>query len=131
VRGDAGKLRIRAHFTGRAALNVIGQCVGMGDAFDLLITATPVYKGGAVGLQEVKVASDGKTSYYIRKVCSAMESSLAHDFKFPLEHNAQALLENSASQPQYKREVRKFSVPEMRVSNDALVLAVDFEMTIK
>ena len=131
VRGDAGKLRIRAHFTGRAALNVIGQCVGMGDAFDLLITATPVYKGGAVGLQEVKVASDGKTSYYIRKVCSAMESSLAHDFKFPVEHNAQALLENSTSQPQYKREVRKFNVPEMRVSNDAMVLAVDFEMTIK
>jgi len=131
VHGEGGRLRIRAHFTGRAALNLIGQCVGMGDAFDAAITATPVYKAGAVGLQEVKVTSEGKTGYYIRKVCSAMESSLAHDFKYPLERDAQALLENPGAQPQYKREVRKFNVPEIRVSNDALVLAVDFEMTIK
>jgi hypothetical protein len=82
VRGDAGRLRIRAHFSGRAALNVIGQCVGLGDAFDVLITAVPVYKNGALSLQEVKAASDGKTSYYIRKVCAAMETSLVHDFKF-------------------------------------------------
>ena len=31
----------------------------------------------------------------------------------------------------HKREVRKFNVPEIRVSDSALVLAVDFEMTIK
>jgi hypothetical protein len=60
-----------------------------------------------------------------------MESSLAHDFKYPLERDAQALLENSGMHPQYKREVRKFNVPEIRVSNDALIVAVDFEMTIK
>ena len=131
IQGDAGRLRMRAHFTGQAALNLIGQCVGMGDAFDVTITATPVYKGGAIGLQEVKVASDGKASYYIRKVCAAMESSLSRDFKYPLERDTQWLLENPGVHPQYKREVRKFNVPELRVTNDALVLAVDFEMTIK
>jgi hypothetical protein len=132
VRGDDdGHLHMRARFTGRAALNLIGQCVGMGDAFDAVITAVPVYKGGAIGLQEVRVASDGKTGYYIRKVCAAMESSLARDFKYPLERDAQALLENPGPTPQYKREVRKFNVPEIRVMNDALVLTVDFEMTIK
>jgi hypothetical protein len=132
VRGDDdGHLRMRAHFTGRAALNLIGQCVGMGDAFDAAITAVPVYKGGAIGLQEVKVVSDGKTSYYIRKVCAAMESSLSRDFKYALEHDAQALLESPGPTPQYKREVRKFNVPGIRVTNDALVLTVDFEMTIK
>jgi hypothetical protein len=132
VRGDDdGHLRMRARFTGRSALNFIGQCVGMGDAFDAMITAVPVYKGGAIGLQEVKVASGGKTSYYIRKVCAAMESSLSRDFKYALERDAQALLESPGPTPQYKREVRKFNVPEIRVTNDALVLSVDFEMTIK
>jgi hypothetical protein len=132
VRGDEdGRLRMRARFTGRSALNFIGQCVGMGDAFDAVITAVPVYKGGAIGLQKVKVASGGRTSYYIRKVCAAMESSLSRDFKYPLERDAQALLESPGPTPQYKREVRKFNVPEVRVTNDALVLTVDFEMTIK
>src|SRR3954447_3708957 len=53
VRGESGRLRMKAHFTGRSALNLVGQCVGMGDAFDAVITAAPVYKSGAVGLQEV------------------------------------------------------------------------------
>ena len=131
VRGDGGRLRIRAHFTGRSALNLMGQCVGLGDAFDALITAVPVYKGGAVGLQEVKVISDGKSGYYIRKVCEAMQASLARDFKYQLEHDAQFLLEGPGGTPQYKREVRKFNVPEIRVTDDALVLVVDFEMTVK
>ena len=112
VRGDAGPAIMRAQFTGRAALNLIGQCVGMGDAFDAVITAVPVYRSGAIGLQEVKVVSPGKSSYYIRKVCAAMEASLAHDFKYPLERDAQALLESPGPQPQYKREVRKFNVPK-------------------
>jgi hypothetical protein len=84
VRGDNGLLMIKAHFTGRSALNLIGQCVGLGDAFDPVITAVPVYRGGAIGLQEVKVVSPGKSGYYIRKVCAAMETTLAHDFKYPL-----------------------------------------------
>ena len=131
IRGEMGLLRIKAHFTGRSALNVIGQCVGLGDAFDPLITAVPVYRNGAIGLQEVKVVSPAKSGYYIRKVCAAMEASLTRDFKFPLEQNAQALLESPGPTPQYKREVRKFNVPEIRVADDALVLVVDFEMTVK
>jgi hypothetical protein len=131
VRGENGILRIKAHFTGRSALNVIGQCVGVGDAFDPLVTAVPVYRNGAIGLQAVKVVSGAKTGYYIRKVCAAMEASLTRDFKYPLEHNAQALLESPGPTPQYKREVRKFNVTEIRVTNDALVLAVDFEMMVK
>ncbi len=131
VRGENGRLVMRAHFTGRAALNLVGQCVGLGDAFDAVITAAPVYRDGNVGLQEVKVVSAGKTSYYIRKVCAAMEASLARDFRYPLERDARALLESPGATPQYPREVRKFNVPEIIVAGDALVLRVDFEMTIR
>jgi hypothetical protein len=131
VRGDAGLLRIKARFTGRSALNVVGQCVGLGDAFDLVVTAIPTYRDGSLGLQQVKVTSEGKTGYYIRKVCAAMEASLTKDFKYPLEEQAKRMLEDPAAQPGYKREVRKLSVPEIRVTGDALVLQVDFELTVK
>src|SRR5438045_753245 len=123
VRGEDGRLRMRAHFSGRSALNLIG-CVGGGDAFDVAITAVPVYKNGAIVLQEVKVVSEARSGYYIKKVCAAMQATLLHDFKYPLERDTQALLENPGYHPQYKREVRKFSVPEVRVTEDALVLVV-------
>jgi hypothetical protein len=131
VRGENGRLRIKARFSGRSALNFAGQCVGLGDAFDVVILALPIYKNGAIGLQDVKVASDGKTGYYIRRVCSAMEASLARDFRYALQRDAQAMLENPAVQPNYKREVRRFSVGDIRVTADALVLPVDFELTVK
>jgi hypothetical protein len=131
IRGDDGKLRITARFTGRKGLNVIGQCVGLGDAFDVVITAVPQYRGGNIGLQEVRVASAGKSGFYIRRVCEAMQATLARDFRYPIEADAHRILEDPASQPGYKRELKGFKVPEIRVSGDALVLALDFELTVK
>ncbi len=131
VRGEGGRLRMKARFTGRSALNVVGQCVGLGDAFDVVIAAVPVYKNGALGLQEVKVTSEGKSGYYIRRVCEAMQTSLAKEFKYPLEAEARKMLEEGGAQPGYKREVRRFTVPDIRVTDDALVLQVDFELTVK
>jgi hypothetical protein len=131
VRGEGGRLRMKARFTGRTALNVVGQCVGLGDAFDVVIAAMPVYKNGALGLQEVKVTSEGKSGYYIRRVCEAMQTSLAKEFKYPLEAEARKMVEEGGAQPGYKRDVRKFTVPDIRVTDDALVLQVDFELTVK
>jgi hypothetical protein len=104
--------------------------VGLGDAFDLVISALPVYRRGALALQEVKVTSEGKSGYYIRRVCEAMQASLVKDFSYPLDAEAQKMLEEGSA-PGYKREVRKFTVPEIRVTDDALVLQVDFELTVK
>jgi hypothetical protein len=131
VCSENGRLRMKARFSGRSALNLAGQCVGLGDAFDVVILALPVYKNGAIGLQEVKATSDGKTGYYIRRVCSAMEASLARDFRYAIERDAQAMLENPTVQPHYKREVRRFNVGDIRVTADALVLPIDFELTVK
>jgi len=131
IQGDGGRLRIRARFTGRSALNMLGQCVGLGDAFNVVIMATPQYRDGNLLLQNVTATSDGKTGYYIRRVCSVLAASLARDFRYPLASVAQKLLEDSSGQPAYKRELRRFQVPAVRVSEDALVLELDFELTVK
>lgn len=131
IRGEDGRLRITARFTGRKALSVIGQCVGLGDAFDVVITAIPQYRNGNIGFQGVKVASAGKSGFYIRRVCEAMQATLARDFRYPIEAEAHHILEEPASQPGYKRELKNFKVPEIRVTGDALVLSLDFELTVK
>jgi hypothetical protein len=125
VHGENGRLRVRAKFSGRSSLNIAGQCVGMGDAFDVVILATPQYKDGALRLQAVKVSSDGKTGFYIRRVCEALETSLTRDFRYPLEVEARKTLDAPG------REMRKFNVPEIRVTDAAMVLSVDFELTVK
>jgi hypothetical protein len=131
VDGNAGRLVIHARFSGRSAANFLGQCVGLGDAFDLTITATPQYHEGNIVLKDVAVASDNKTGFYIRRVCAVMKTSLGRDFHYPINPAAQKLLEDPGSQPAYKRELRNFSVTGIRVTGDALVLVLDFELTVR
>jgi hypothetical protein len=126
VESDNGRLRIRARFSGRSAWNVLGQCVGLGDDFRVTITARPTYNDGFLRLQDVAVASEKKTGIYIRRVCAALSSSLGRDFRYPLEAEARKLLEDPG-----KRELRAFKAPEVRVSPDALVLVIDFDLRVK
>jgi hypothetical protein len=131
VQGDGGKLRFHAKFTGRSALNMFGQCVGLGDAFTVAITAAPIYKDGSIGLAQVTAASEDHTGFYVRNVCAALSSSLGRDFKYPIALAFKGVLENPGSQPGYKRELRGFQVTGIRVADDALVLSLDFELTVK
>ncbi|HEY2018293.1 MAG TPA: hypothetical protein VGH38_32535 [Bryobacteraceae bacterium] len=131
VTANNGRLLIHAKFTGRSAANLFGQCVGLGDAFDLTITATPHYHDGNIGLKDVVVVSDSKNGFYIRRVCGVMAVSLARDFRYPFGNEAQKLLEDRGNQPAYQRDLRHFNVLEIRVTNDALVLVLDFELTVR
>lgn len=131
IQGADGHLRIRAKFTGRSALNVIGQCVGLGDAFYVIVTATPQYKDGNLVLQNVVATGEGKSGIYIRKVCSILGPSLARDFKYPLAAEAKRILEDTTGQLGYKRELHDFQVPSIRVSADALVIQTDFALVVK
>ncbi|HMD69940.1 MAG TPA: hypothetical protein VKF41_01280 [Bryobacteraceae bacterium] len=131
IESAAGRLRIRARFTGRSALDMFGKCVGLGDAFGVVILATPQYHDGFVTLTAVTVTGDGKTGYYIRRVCAAMAASLGHDFRYPLAIEFQQALQNPGILPAYPRALKDFRVPEVRVTDDALVFFIDFQITVK
>jgi hypothetical protein len=131
IQGKDGLLRIRARFTGRSALNMFGQCVGLGDAFTVVIGARPTYKDGNIGLASVTAEGDGKTGFYIRRVCAAIAASLARDFRYNLAADARRMMEDPNTQPAYPRDLRDFKVTAISASGDALVLDVDFTLTVK
>lgn len=131
MEGADGRLRIRARFTGRSSVDMFGRCVGLGDAFDIVIMAIPEYRDGFVRLSGVAATSEGKTGYYIRRVCTAMSGSLGRDFRYPLASEFQKALENPEILPTYPRGLKDFRVTEIRVTGDALVLVVDFQVTVK
>jgi hypothetical protein len=71
IDSDHGRLRVRARFSGRSALDVFNSCVGLGDSFDLTLTAAPAPHDGAIVLRDVNV-STVRDSYYIRRVRAAL-----------------------------------------------------------
>lgn len=129
LRGDGnGRLRVKARFSGRSALDVLGKCVGMGDSFDLEIAAVPYFHNGAIRFKDVLVESK-KDGFYIRRVRAALTATLRNQFEYKVAEDARKILEEKRGN--YSRELKAFQVSSVRVTGDALVLSLDFTLAVK
>ena len=131
IGGYNGRLAIRARFTGRSARNFFGKCVGLGDSFDVQIAVTPYYHDNVIGFKDVRVESINKDGVYVRLVRSALAYSLANEFQYRVLDDARQMLEARRDPLPFTQELRDFHVREIRVTPDALVLSLDFTLTVK
>ena len=131
ISGTNGRLGIRAHFTGRSARNFLGRCVGLGDSFDVQIAATPFYHDNVIGFKDVRVESINKDGVYIRMVRNALAYSFANEVQYKLFDDAKQMLEAKRDPLPFVQELRSFHVREVRVTPEALVLNLDFTLTVK
>jgi hypothetical protein len=132
VVGEAGgRLRIESRFSGRSALNVLGKCVGLGDSFDLIILATPIYRNGAMAFKDVYVETRGKENLYTRSVRTTLARTLGRDLRWPIEGLARQILETHASTLPMEKKMGRFDVTGIRVQKESLVLLVDFLLQVR
>ncbi len=131
INADANRLHVVAHFSGRSARSIFGNCMGFGDDFDLSITAMPYYRDGAIAFRDVRVASLGRDGLYIRAVRAALTQSLSRDFEYHLLDDARRLLEEKRAGAVYAQQLRDFHVAQIRVMPEALVLTIEFRLTVK
>jgi hypothetical protein len=128
IDSDQARLRVKARFSGRTALDVFGGCVGLGDSFDLTLTAVPQVRDGDIRLTQVAVTTT-KDSYYIRRVRAALAQSIAKSFKIEVRDQARKLMNQPGET--YQQELASFDLGDVRVTADALVLSVEFRVLIK
>jgi hypothetical protein len=127
--GEAGgRLNVRARFSGRSAVDLFGRCVGMGDSFDVSITAMPYFDKGAIRFKDVVVESR-KDSFYIRHVRAALASTLRNQFAYKVADDARKILEEKRGN--YTQELSGFQVSAIQAAADALVLTLDFTLVVK
>jgi hypothetical protein len=131
ISGSNGRLNIRARFTGRSARNLFGKCVGLGDSFDVQIAATPYYHDGVIGLKDVRAESINRDGVYIRLVRVALAYSLANEFGYRVLDDARKILEARRDPLPISQELGRFDVQVIQVTGDALVLTLDFVLTVK
>jgi hypothetical protein len=130
IGAENGLLRVSARFSGRTAFDLLGGCIGLGDSFDLTMVAVPVVRDGAIAFRDVKV-SVTKDSYYIRRVRAALTQSFAKDVKIDVKEQARKILEQTRGGATYKVEMAAFTLNEVRVTADALVLVIDFRLVVQ
>jgi hypothetical protein len=126
---NGNRLLLRVHFTGKYAIGFLGRCVGMGDDFDLDLSAIPVARNGAIMFDQWSVNSS-RDSFYIRRVRTALTQSISKDFKIEIRDQAKHLLE-APSHGDFQQELKDLNLSAVRVTPDALVLEVDFKLVVK
>jgi hypothetical protein len=131
VSADKGRLMVKARFTGRSATNVFGACVGLGDSFDVQIGAIPQYRDGFLALADVRVESPGRDGFYVRRVRTAMADSLGKQFRYNLAAEAKRVLEEPKPNSALRQDLRTFTVREIRVLPDSVLLIFDFQLGIR
>jgi len=131
IGSDNGRLRVQARFSGRAAADLLGHCLGLGDDFDVLILAVPVYREGKIAFQDVKVESPGHDGFYIRRVKAALRETLAREFRYSILDDARKVLEEKRPNAPFRQEVRAFRVSAVKVTPQALVLSIDLTLTVR
>lgn len=122
---------IQARFNGRSARNFLGLCLGLGDAFDVSITAAPYYKEGVIFLKDVAVDTHGRDGLYIRRARAALAEGLSREFHYPVRDEARKVFEQTRATGPYRQELIDFSVPAIQVTPDALILNLDFTLAVK
>jgi hypothetical protein len=126
-----GQLRIRARFTGRTGRGFFGRCISLGDSFTAVIYATPYYQEGAIRLRDVRVESADADGFYIRHVRSALAYSLPRQFSYRIYDDAKRILEEPRANAPWKQSMLSFGVPQVHVTDTAVVLVVDFVLDVK
>ena len=124
------RLQLKVNFTGKTALWMFGKCVGVGDAFELTVTAMPVAKNGTIAFEQF-VVSTPRDSFYIKRVRTALVETLNKQFKIDIMEQAKKLIEAPHQIGTFQQEIRDLKLGGVRVAPDSLVLAVDFKVIVK
>ncbi len=127
----AGRIEIRAKFSGKNAASFFGKCIGFGDMFDMRIMASPYYDSGLIRLKDVEVETAGRDSIYSRKVRAAITENLSRKFEYKVADEARRILERPQSGEPYKQQLQNFQVSQIRVMPAALLLTLEFTLVVQ
>ncbi len=130
IGAENNRLRIVARFSGQAAMDLFGRCIGLGDSFDLTILASPVARKGFIEMEDVKVTTV-KDSFYIRLVRAVLQQNFGNVVKMDVREQARKMLEQPPPNAPVQRELKDFDLAGVRVTPDALVLQVEFKLVVK
>ena len=130
--GEAdGRLVVRAKFSGRSAMTVLGQCVGMGDSFDVVVRMTPYADKSLLRLREVEVTSDGKRGMYARAVCKQLAATIPRVLIYDFAPDFKRALEAEQPGVPFRKNVDDLIVQAISVSKEALVLQLGLKLTLR
>ena len=121
---SGGRLRLRTHFSGRAAVKVGDRCVGTGEAFWLTVSGVPAVEGDVLKLTEVRL-DEGKELYRLL-IEQLVKEAVAPAVQVNLRSELQKVLGGAGSS--YKATLPMLTVSSIVTSDEAITIQFDFRL---
>jgi hypothetical protein len=112
-------------------MTVFGQCVDLGDSFDVLVRMRPYAEKSLLRIREVEVTSDGKRGMYARAVCKQLAATIPRVLTYDFAPDFKRALEAEQTGVPFKKKVDDLIVQAISVSKEALVLQLGLKLTIR
>lgn len=127
TRLHGGRLFLKVHFAARAAAPVQGNCVGTGDAFDIVVSARPYFKGTVLGLEDFRL-EEGKEAYR-----PLLEILVVQAIPFGLHLDLREEVAKMLRDPRapYQVSVPSVTVQSVSAEDDVLSVGIDFQVEAK
>jgi hypothetical protein len=126
--GEAGSLVLRAHFSGRAGTDVLGQCVGPGDSFDVVLRGHPRFEGGVVFLADAEVEVPDRP-FYTELVRQALQGSVASSLRYDLGEELRKVAKGAEGRG-VQVAVSKLTVTKLVAEADRLEITADLHVVV-
>jgi hypothetical protein len=129
VIAESGRLKLVAHFSGRAATEVFGNCVGAGDAFTVTLSGVPVYADGELRLDDQRIdVPDGKL--FSDEIEDFLSGNLLPAFRYPLRDEIRKALA-SVKIENGSLELGRFEISRLALGSDRVVAIFDFAVKVR
>lgn len=122
VKLSGGRLAIQVHFSGRASFEVLGNCVGAGEAFYLTATGRPILRGATLSIDDIRVDSEKRE--YVGILTALIGQQLPNALKVDLKEELSKLL-RSGDTP-YALTLPKLEVQGVTAEDGVLRIRFDF-----
>lgn len=127
LESQGDRLLLRAHFSGRAAIEAFGGCVGPGDAFDVTLSGRPYAVGGQIGLTDLRMESGSDFNDLISRFVTGELGRLA---QMDLAAEVARLVATASGSSPYRLALPDFRVESIGVANGRLTLRVNLRMDV-
>jgi len=128
---NQGRLNMKMRVTARTGWEIFGACFGPGEAFDLAIDATPFYQGGAIRMTNISVATVDRGSWYSRRIRDAFARNFPKYFEYKVLDDLKNTIEKGQPKGPFTLQLGALQVPRIRVTNDAVILDLDFSLSVR
>lgn len=129
VTAQGERLRITAHLTSRAAVELGDSCFGPQETVEVSVTGIPRYREGTLYLDQVEL--EAAESLYVEVVQALLGDALSHALRYPLLSEVQTLARQASAQSRYDISVSNLRVDAIRVAPEATVFSFDFRMDVR